>query len=264
MKKAGSSFLGTAVLVAAGLYLLASLGVVDLKWPWENANVLRRETTVAQPTEAEVVEIEPVALDCRARIHAVVPVEGRQEHKLFGQTYRTDTVNIDAVGDIDTCVDASQVDIVEAADGTFRVTVPAAAITFERPRVDAVETMNSVRYDEGFVGKLTDVFPWVSDNTELTPAAYAYAQTVIGSSECMAEAFALTEQVMISAYQDQLTAQGEPSTNVQVRVIGEPDFGEPVATALAGMDFTVGAAGATCSVDDGAFDAEPVPAGDEA
>jgi hypothetical protein len=264
MKKAGSSFLGTAVLVAAGLYLLASLGVVDLKWPWENANIMRRETTVAQPTEAKVVEIEPVALDCRARIHAIVPVEGRQEHKMLGQTYRTDTVRLDAVGDIDTCVDASQVDIVEAADGTFRVTVPAEAITFERPRVNAIETMDSVHYDEGFVGKLTDILPWVSDNTNLTPAAYAYAQTVIGSSECMAEAFAVTEQVMIAAYQEQLTAQGEPESNVEVRVIGEPNFGEPVATTLDGMEFEVGANGATCSVDDAAFTADPEPAGAEA
>lgn len=263
MKKVASSFLATAVLVAAGLYLLANLGVLDLKWPWENARIHRQETSVAQPAEAEVVEIEPVALDCRARIHAVVPVEGRKEHKLFGQTYRTDTVTIDAVGDIDTCVDASRVEIVRDGD-QFRVIVPADAITFERPRVDAVATMDSVSYDEGFIGKITDVFPWVSDNSELTPAAYAYAQTVIGSSECMAEAFEVTERAMIQAYQRQLAAQGGSPSDVAVQVIGEPDFGEPAAAAVEGLEFTVGTGGASCSVDDGAYRAEAAPAGEEA
>ena len=58
-------------------------------------------------------------------------------------------------------------------DGSARVLVPADAIEFVRPRVDAVATLGSVHYDEGLIGKLTGALPWVSDDQNLTPAAYA-------------------------------------------------------------------------------------------
>jgi hypothetical protein len=43
------------------------------------------------------------------------------------------------------------------------VLVPADAIPFVRPRVDAVATVDSVHDDQGFIGKLTDALLWVGE-----------------------------------------------------------------------------------------------------
>lgn len=129
-------------------------------------------------------------------MRASVPVEGKREHKVLGQVYRTDTVAMTAIGDIDTCVDATRTSIVRLNSESFQVVVPASAITFERPRVDAVATRDSVSFDKGLIGKVTDAFPWVSENSGLTPSAYAFAQEVVGSSDCMERAWAVTEVVI--------------------------------------------------------------------
>ncbi len=253
------SLAGTAAIVAIGVVALAKLGVVDMRWPWENTNVASIESSVSQPESATIIEIEPIALDCRARIHTVVPIEGRRTHKLIGQTYRTDTVTLNAVGDIDTCVDAADVEVVTRSDGTTRVLVPADAIRFERPRVDAVATLGSVHFDKGMVGKLTDIFPWVSDDSGLSPAAYAYAQTIIGSSECMQRAFATTEAAMRGAYEDALVAQGADPDLLIVDIVGEPDF-DAVTTSpdvLDGYDFSVDDEATTCTVSPGAYTPPP-------
>ena len=84
--------------------------------------------------------MEPISLDCRARIHAEVPVEGRREHELLGQVYRTDTVSMLAVGDVDTCVEGTSAEVVHHRDGTTEVIIPGESILFVRPRVDAVAT----------------------------------------------------------------------------------------------------------------------------
>lgn len=261
MKRAGLSVGATGLMLVALLVIGTNVGLIGVDWPWEKVDidlpdVLTEETAVAQPEEATVYEIEPIALDCRARIHAVVPVEGKREHKAFGQVYRTDTVRLKAQGDIDTCVDASRTQIREAEDGTFLVVVPADAITFERPRVDAVATADSVHFDKGMMGKFTDVFPWVSDNSGLTPAAYAYAQEVVGSSDCMERAWNLTETVIRKAYGDQLAGQGGERRDITVVINGTPEFGEPPTGQIDDFDFEVGAGQVNCRVDGDAYDTD--------
>ncbi len=254
MKNAGFSIIGTALVAVAGLVIATNLGVIGVTWPWERIpEVMAAETIVEQPEEAVIYAIDPIALDCRARIRASVPIEGRREHTMVGQVYRTDTVSMTALGDIDTCVAADRVEIAELADGSFQVLVPADAITFERPRVDAVATRDSVGVDKGMIGKFTDALPWVSDDSGLTPAAYAYAQDVIGSSECMRRAWDITAVTVRRAYQEQLAGQGGDRDAVAVVISGAPDFAEAPAATIDAFDFTVAGAGVDCRVDGDAY-----------
>lgn len=248
MQDISRSLISVLVVAIVGLVVFVQLGVANLSWPWDNATVSAQTTTINQTKEAEIVEIEPIALDCRARIHTIVPVEGKRDHEVLGQTYRTDTVEMTAIGDIDTCVDASAVEIVVREDGSARVLVPADAIEFVRPRVDAVATLDSVTYDEGLIGKLAGAIPWVSDNSTLTPAAYAYAQTVIGSSACMQEAYETTTRAMTEAYESQMESAGLDPDDLEVEIIGEPDFGDlPEVGDLGDFEFET-TDGGSCSV----------------
>ena len=86
-----------------------------------------------------------------------------------------------------------------------------------------------------FIGKLTDALPWVSDDHGLTPAAYAYAYAVIGSSECMSEAYDTTALAMDEAYRAQMTESGLDPDDVEVDMVGEPDF-EATGTDVADLD----------------------------
>ncbi|MEM9465948.1 MAG: hypothetical protein AAGA90_11275 [Actinomycetota bacterium] len=254
MQDFSRSLISVLVVAIVGLIVFIQLGVANIRWPWDNPAVASETTTIVQPKEAEIVEIEPIALDCRARIHTVVPVEGKRDHDVLGQTYRTDTVEMTAVGDIDTCVDATEVEIVVRDDGSARVLVPADAIEFVRPRVDAVATLDSVTYDEGLLGKLSGALPWVSDNSRLTPAAFAYAQTVIGSSECMQQAYEITTEAMVEAYEGQMASAGLDPDDLEVEIIGEPDFNAlPEAGDLGDFEFETTDTGASCSVATDAF-----------
>ena len=246
---------GLLGLAIVALVALSHLGFADIRWPWEHVDVTSATTTIEQPEAARVTRIEPIALDCRARIHSTVPIEGRREHRALGQVYRTDTVSMTAIGDIDTCVSSNLVQVTNNDDGTARVTVPADAIQFVRPRVDAAATADSVEYDGGLFGKLADVFPWVSDNNGLTPAAYAYAQAVVGSSECMAEAYDLTTAALRDAYEAEMADQGFDSADIDVVITGTPDFGTSVVEAsdTGGYGFAVGHGGATCEVAPNAY-----------
>jgi hypothetical protein len=227
----------TAVAFAtvAGIFLLSlilllgllSFGWLDINWPWED--IIDEETVVEVDVEegpAQIIEISPISLDCRARIEAVVPVVGTQKTSVAGATVSTDTVRMLAVGDVDTCVDAGGVEIVERADGTFGVIIDASAIEFVRPRVDAVATMASVTTDRGIVKQVFEALPWTNEDDELTPAAFAFAQTVIGGSSCMEAAYEQTVSALTEAYQNQVTAQGASPDDVDVIVSGIPDFGQ--------------------------------------
>lgn len=259
MKKAGLSIGATGITLVALLVVATNLGLIGVTWPWQKIDlptVLSEETTLTQTTEATVYSITPIALDCRARIDASVPIEGRREHKVAGQVYRTDKVSMVAQGDIDTCVDSSRTQIRQQDDGAFLVIIPADAITFERPRVDAVATRDSVEFDKGWVGKLTDAFPWVSDNSGLTPAAYSYAQQVVGSSECMERAWDVTETVIKKAYSDQLADQGGERAAIRVLIDGTPDFGDAPGEDIDDFRFELGDAPVNCRVDGGAYSAD--------
>ena len=252
----------SAVVIA----LLTAWGALDINWPWEALDdVATTKTTITYEAPPRVVEIEPISIDCRARVHAEVPVKGTKEHNLFGVSYRTDAVHMLAVGDVDTCVDTDGVDI-ESNAGFTDVTLQADAIEFVRPRVDALATQESVEFDKGFVGKLTDAFPWVSDNDGLTPAAYSFAQTVVGGSDCMSQAYAVTEEILIDAYRAQAIERGLDPNTVRVQIIGEPDFAQNEASAdLGDFDFATVGGQSVCEVTDEATGgvmqpAEPIPA----
>jgi len=265
MTRVVNSFLSLILLVVLVVLVilgLRSIGLLEFTWPWENIDLATDEQTLGfdpDDPEPKVVKIEPLSLDCRARIHAEVPIRATREHELIGQTYRTDSVEMLAIGDVDTCVSNEQVEIAERADGTFDVIVPAEAIEFVRPRVDAVATMDSVVYDQGLIGKITDVFPWVSDNNALTPAAYAFAQTVIGGSDCMREAYDLTTFVITEAYEDQMAAQGGDPADVEVIISGSPDFSQNDLVddpAFDDFEFSTDSA-AVCDVVGGAVPVDP-------
>lgn len=223
-KGAITGAVGTLLVV-----LLVQSGVVSFSLPdalrFDSLvdKVATQERELELKESATIVRLEAVALDCRARIHARVPVEGRREHALAGVVYRTDTVEVDASGDVDTCVDAGAVEITESEDGSFTVDIPGEAISFVRPRVDMVDSAERFTYDKGFVGELTDTLPGVDDTDTMIPAAFAYAQQIIGGNACMTEAFDVTSQVLEQAYRDQLAAQGADGSRVTVDV-GEPDF----------------------------------------
>ncbi len=220
----------------AGVFLLAlilvvslvSVGWLDVSWPWEN--VVQQETTVEIDTEdvgpARIIEITPIALDCRARIEAEVPVVGTQRTSVAGATVSTDTIRMRAIGDIDTCVGEGGVEINERTDGTIGVIIDAGAIEFVRPRVDAVRTMDSVTTDRGVINQLVEILPYTNEDDELTPAAFAFAQTVIGGSDCMRAAFDQTTTALEAAYRQQMVDQGANPDDIDVIVSGSPDFGQ--------------------------------------
>lgn len=232
----------TGIVVGVALTLTvviaATTGIISINAPWNVAfpDFTETEVEVSLPDEARIVAVERITLDCRARVYAEVPITGVRDHVALGQVYRTDTVEMTAYGDLDTCVSGHSARVVRHADGTTEVVIPGESIVFVRPRVDTVRTAETVRVDKGLVGKLTDTVPWVSDDVGLTPLAYAHAQNVIGSSACTAAAYEVTEQILIDAYTEQFIAQGADPESLSVIIDGEPifaselpaDFGEHV------------------------------------
>ncbi len=247
-----NKFIGGAlagILIIGGFMLW--LGVASLTWPWR---VIPDFTEVAVefelPEEARITSVQPIALDCRARIHAVVPVEGSREHKAFGQTYRTDSVSMTAYGDVDTCVEGTSAQVVHKRDGSTEVIIPGESILFVRPRVDTVATAGTVEENKGYLGRVTDVAPWVDTDLGLTPLAYAYAQNVIGSSQCMEAAYEVTEQILIDAYTEQFVEKGANPDDLTVRIDGRPFFPSPPAVDLGDLEMDVAESSIACEVSD--------------
>ena len=238
------------VFVLAGFLVVAllSFGWLDVRWPWEDVVSETAEVAVDVEEGPTVITVTPISLDCRARITASVPVIGTQRTEVAGATISADTVRLRAIGDVDTCVSSDGVEIIERADGTTGVIIDADAIEFVRPRVDAVATQDSVTTDRGFVNQIIEALPWTNEDDELTPAAFAFAQTVIGGSECTRAAFDQTEAAIVAAYQDQVVAQGADPDDVDVIIAGIPDFGENDEPPILG-DFEFSEeAGTTCEV----------------
>ena len=220
---------GVVLLSLFFVVALFSVGWVDINWPWEDIDLVKEEAEVGVDVvegPAEIITVTPIALDCRARVVAEVPVVGTQRTEVVGQTVSTDTVRMRAIGDVDTCVQATGVEINERADGSIGVIIDATSIEFRRPRVDAIATMDSVETDRGFVGQLVGALPWTNEDDELTPAAFAFAQDVIGGSECMEAAYAQTEAAIIAAYTQQVVDQGGDPADIDVIISGIPDFGQ--------------------------------------
>jgi hypothetical protein len=250
--------LAAAVLVLVVGIVLGQTGLLSIQGPqFPDFNDV--EVEVSLPEEARIVSVEPISLDCRARVHAQVPVEGVREHEALGVTYRTDRVTLNAIGDVDTCVDGSATEVVRHGDGSTEVVIDAGSIVFVRPRVDAVATAGSLEVEQGVLGKVTDVFPWVDDDLGLTPLAYAYAQNVIGSSECMETAYSVTQDVLIQAYRDQMIEQGVDPGSLDVRIEGEPEFTDPADIDTGDVQLSVGGGDISCVADDSLEGATTVP-----
>ena len=250
MKKVlGGAVLGLVAMVA----FFVTTDSVSFSWPWRVIpDFTEVQVDLRLPDEARIVAVEPIALDCRARVHAEVPVEGSREHSLFSQVYRTDTIEMTAIGDVDTCVDGAAAKVLHKSDGSTSVVIPGPSIVFVRPRVNTVETASSVNFDKGLIGKVTDVFPWVSDNQNLTPNAYAYAQNVIGSSACMRTAYDVTQEILVDAYRDQVIEQGADPSKLSVRIEGEPVFDDPPPVDMGdGVEMSVGDGQVTCVPSEG-------------
>ncbi len=247
------TLIGGCLMLLFGL-LLGRIGLLSLSNPFSVPSIADFndiDVAVSLPDEARIVAIEPISLDCRARVHARVPVEGTREHRAFGQVYRTDRVTLDAVGDVDTCVDSSGTSITHNADGTTDVVIDGDSILFVRPRVDAVATADSLTVSRGALGKLADAFPWVDDNLGLTPLAYAYAQNVIGGSECMQTAYQVTEGMLVDAYREQFIEQGIDPDRLDVRIDGEPRFTDPEELDMGDVEMEVGDGPVLCVTSDG-------------
>ena len=239
---------GVFLLSGLALVALLSFGVIDIRWPWENVVSETAEVGVDVEEGPTLISVTPISLDCRARITASVPVIGTQRTSVAGATISTDTIRMRAVGDVDTCVSSDGVEIIERADGTTGVIIDADAIEFVRPRVDAIATMDSVTTDRGFVNQVVEALPWTNEDDELTPAAFAFAQTVIGGSECMRAAYDHTETAIITAYQDQMVAQGADPDDVDVIIAGIPNFGENDDVPVLGEFEFAEEPGTTCEV----------------
>lgn len=210
----------TGIIAAIGFLIINDAVSLSIPVP----DFTEVEVELDMPDEARIVRVDPITLDCRARIHAEVPVSGRREHSAFGQVYRTDRLAMLAIGDVDTCVEGHSVSVDRSPDGSVEVVVPAESIVFVRPRVEANATAASVTVQKGLLGKITDSAFWVSDDLGLTPLAYAYAQGVIGSSRCMEAAFDVTERLLIDAYAQQFIDQGFDPALLTVRIEGEVAF----------------------------------------
>ncbi len=237
---------GFAVLVTAMAF---AAGILSISGPSLPA-FTSIDMELSLPTEARITSVEPISLDCRARVYAEVPVEGKREHEAFGVIYRTDRISMHAYGDVDTCVDGTGAEITHHRDGTTDVVIPGQSIVFVRPRVDAVRTAGSVDVDKDFVGKVVDAFPWVDDNLGLTPMAYAYAQNVIGSSECMQTAYGVTQDILIDAYRQQAIDQGVDADRLTVTIDGNPTFRDPEPLEMGALEMRVGSGDVSCVASD--------------
>jgi hypothetical protein len=249
---------GLALTAAAAAVVVS--GVVSFRWPWERLGDFNRvEVAFDLPETARIASVEPITLDCRARVHAVVPVEGVREHRFLGRVYRTDRVRMAAIGDVDTCVEGASLRVAHHDDGTTELVLPADTIRFVRPRVDALATADSVTVEKGTVGKLTDAFPWVDESSPLVPQSYAYAQQVIGGSACMQAAYAATSQLLVDGYRGQFAGQGIDPDRLRVRIEGRPDFGqnETGVAAPSEIEFLVQEGEVTCRPADDADVPEP-------
>jgi hypothetical protein len=250
----GSWLKGLMAGVVLSVLALVALrvGFVQFDWPWNMPQLASVESELDAPEGARIASVEPITLDCRARVHAVVPVEGVRRHRLLGQVYRTDRLRMDAIGDVDTCVEGARVEVARHDDGTTEVVVPASSIRFERPRVDAMATADSVEVSKGGIGKLTDVFPWVDENSGLVPEGYAYAQHVIGGSACMQAAYRATSELLTEGYRQQFVDQGLDPRQLIVRIDGQPVFSQNDSVPLGGdTEFTTSAEAVTCQPAEG-------------
>lgn len=198
----------------------------------------------AEPVEGmEVIEIEPIVLDCRARTEAAFgDSEAKASAELFGRGFgMSRRAHSTGVVETLTCVSGgADVDDSDAANPV--VTVDTSTIElFSRIRED--ETTTTVETDR--LNNLADLGNEVADfigvnwprqrveqfDAALEQTAREHAVNQV-QERCGQQAWEVTRAVIADAYQMQADARAEeagvPAPEVTVEFAGdEPDFGGP-------------------------------------
>lgn len=222
-------------MAIVAMFALIGIAVVGnvfgiLSWPFSAGNTgVQTHSVTHQLAPAKITKLELIALECRETIQMEVPVEGKVDHvaRVLGVQVaptRTDRAGLTAIGDIDVCVQIGSSRVLSDANGQQTVRIPASDIVYHRPRVDTLLSAQSAWYDAGWQAKLTNWLPFVSDNQSLSPAAFAYAQLVIGSHDCIAASWEVVVAGLHEAYRQQAANQGVDPNSVSVEIVGEPDF----------------------------------------
>jgi hypothetical protein len=188
-----------------------------------------------QPVPGEIVRVEPIAIECRATVDAVVPLALTKDvrYSVFGAGLFTRSEHgfYTAYGDVDVCVGIDNTRITGTEDFGWNVQVDAADIEFRRPRVDTIRSAQSweLHTDWGWV-------PGVDGNDDAGTDASALAQLFIGSSECMEAAWDATVFSVVESYRYQAQQQGVDPALVEVTINGTPNFDQYVDSYMENYD----------------------------
>lgn len=185
------------------------------------------EFQLDQPVPAEIVRVEPIAIECRATVDAVIPLALQKDvrYSVFGQGLFTRSEHgfYTAYGDVDVCVGIDNTRITGTEDFGWNVVIDARDIEFRRPRVDTIRSARSweLHTDWGWI-------PGVDGDDDAGTNASALAQLFIGSSECMEAAWDATVFAIVESYRHQAQLQGVDPALVEVTINGTPDFDQYV------------------------------------
>jgi hypothetical protein len=216
--------LGTvaAVIIVAFLFMQAVNSLIKLP-SMANPVAIEESFTFAQQKPAEIVRIEPIAIECRAAIEAEVPVLLQKDvhYKTFGWNVftRTERGAFTSFGDVDTCLAIDHTRIFQTANGGWTVNVNVDDIVFRRPRVDMLRS-----FDTWIISVDWDWAPWVDGDTQMGLEAAALAQYLIGSSSCIEAAFDVTVDAIEASYKDQAASIGIDPALVNVVIDGTPSY----------------------------------------
>jgi hypothetical protein len=259
------------IVATVAILVVVALAFVGLKSLFPDPPGTETITTFVQPAPATITLIKPVVIDCRAYIRAEIPVKGESKtvghYILFSKTWNTDTLDLHAVGDVDVCVPPDASIIESSQDGSeVSVEIDATRVVFNRPRVDNLATGIKVSYDEGAGKTFLRILPLASlfidtNADDMTVQAEGFAQSVIGSSECMAVAWPAVKDAISLAYESQAQAKPLPDGSlpkVSVEFVGTPNYAqyaEVIDTTPFGDDvtFRVDSDGIQCTVVDSAL-----------
>lgn len=246
-------------VIAVGVVVIVVLWVANF---FNLDQRLERNDTIRQSGAVEIFEIKPVNIDCRAVVRASIPVKGESQYivhtPLGSKTLNTDTIWLTAIGDVDVCFPPEASEVVKQADGSWLVTIDSSKTVFNRPRVDALATGNSVDYEDGAGRDIMSAVPLVNafidtNAHELTLEAVAFAQSLIASSECMAAAWPPVQEAVTAAYAEQAALGGLSADQVTVVFKGAPfyaQYKQDIDTSVFGdgVEFEVEAGGINCSI----------------
>lgn len=183
---------------------------------------------LAEPVEVKI-KLEPLGLECRAYLYGETYISFKKEHQLGSRTYRTDTLEIMAYLDVDLCLPESAVIVEEGISKTI-IIYDASELIWRRPRVDASRTQTY--FSKGAVGKLTDVAPWVEENSSLYDDALAFTQERVLQA-CADPAEEAIKGAIKASYLDKY---GEDVDVVMAREFNLPSGNVEELDTLSGID----------------------------